>query len=480
MKFCYRNDVLDWRIVVLAFLLYLLHALTLKIVVVASIIAICESGVLLFLVIKRKLDLYLYALVVILATTFEFPTFIDESLGFIPSILMLPLVHGYFFLLLSLCFLPQLLGNVSIWKTVSNNSMFLVFFTFVSLTLILGIIMGILSIFIDDVSKNSHFLFFMKDLVTLGAFNICALNFMYSFLVYPQFKQNLELIIFSVLVAMIFAALFILLIGTKGYYGTNEVVLMPLSFFFSTSIVFFLLYKKYRKKHITLLMFLSCIALFIQFTYSNALGGKSWLIIFVILIACLMFWYKRAKLKLIFGSVLIVLIFPFLLNAINKKIEGDSLSSSKLTQALFLISIMDIDWYANLPLSPKIRIEEFLNTNLEFLEHPSFMLLGKGFGGGHQDYRYAYGAYNPAAFSLEEYNNGYFVGMHESLNVIFLKFGLLGLALCGFLMFRCYFSSNKSPWLILGCLWFVFFWGYSFALMSIGLPSLLIGIKDAR
>ena len=73
MKFCYKNGILDWRIVVLVFLLYLLHALTVKILVVASIIAICESGILLFLALKRRLDLYLYTLVIILATTFEFP-----------------------------------------------------------------------------------------------------------------------------------------------------------------------------------------------------------------------------------------------------------------------------------------------------------------------------------------------------------------------------------------------------------------------
>lgn len=125
MKFCYKNGILDWRIVVLVFLLYLLHALTVKILVVASIIAICESGILLFLALKRRLDLYLYTLVIILATTFEFPMFVDESLKFVPSIIMLPLISGYFFLLLSLWPLPKMLGNGSIWKTISKKFPFL-------------------------------------------------------------------------------------------------------------------------------------------------------------------------------------------------------------------------------------------------------------------------------------------------------------------------------------------------------------------
>ena len=100
MKFCYKNGILDWRIVVLVFLLYLLHALTVKILVVASIIAICESGILLFLALKRRLDLYLYTLVIILATTFEFPMFVDESLKFVPSIIMLPFNKWLFFLII--------------------------------------------------------------------------------------------------------------------------------------------------------------------------------------------------------------------------------------------------------------------------------------------------------------------------------------------------------------------------------------------
>lgn len=478
MKFCYKNGILDWRIVVLVFLLYLLHALTVKILVVASIIAICESGILLFLALKRRLDLYLYTLVIILATTFEFPMFVDESLKFVPSIIMLPLISGYFFLLLSLWPLPKMLGNGSIWKTISKKFPFL--FSFVSITLVLGIVMGVLSLFTDSTSKTFHFSFFVKDLMILGVFNVYALYFMYSSLIYPQFKQKLELIIFSVLVAMVLAALFVSLVGAKGFYGTNEIMLMPLSFFFSTTIVFFLFYKKYSNNHFVLLIFLSCITFFMQFAYSNALGGKSWLVFFLILMTCLIFWYKRAKLKLILGSIVVFLLFPFLLNIVEKKTDGDSLSSSKLVQALSLVSVVDVDWYTNLPLSPKIRIEELLNTFLEFVKHPSFALFGKGFGGGHQDYRYAYGGYNPAAFSLEEYNNEYFIRMHESVNTIFLKFGLLGLVLSGTLLFRHCLVCNKSPWLVLGCLWFVFFWGYSSSLMSIGLSSLFIGIEDVR
>lgn len=480
MKFCYKNDILDWRIVILAFFLCLLHILTVKILIIASVIAICEAAILLFLALKCRFDLYLYVLVIILATTLEFPIFIDESLKYIPSITMLPFVKGYFFLLLSLWPLPKLLYNRSVWKSIPFKSLFFYVSIFASSTLIIGIVMWILSMFMNGTSTIFHFSFLIKDLISLGLFSVYALYFIYAYLHYPGFKRYLELITFSVLVAVILVALFVSLIGVRGYYGSNEIVLMPLSFFFSTSIIFFLFYKKYRKKHIILLLFLSLAAIFMQLVYSNALSGKSWLVTFAILLICLALLYNRAKLKFVGGLIILAFSFPFLLNIIEEQTDSDSLTSSKLTQALSLISVVDIDWYDNLPLSPKIRIEEFFNTNLEYIEHPSFMLLGKGFGGGHQDYRCSYGNYNPAAFSLEEYNNEYFIMLHESLNTVFLKFGILGLIFWGFLLLKFCSNFNKSPWLILGGLWFLFFWGYSPALMSIGLSSLIIGMGDVQ
>ena len=70
--------------------------------------------------------------------------------------------------------------------------------------------------------------------------------------------------------------------------------------------------------------------------------------------------------------------------------------------------------------------------------------------------------------------------LHESLNTVFLKFGILGLIFWGFLLLKFCSNFNKSPWLILGGLWFLFFWGYSPALMSIGLSSLIIGMGDVQ
>lgn len=55
MKFCYKNDILDWRIVILAFFLCLLHILTVKILIIASVIAICEAAILLFLALSADL-----------------------------------------------------------------------------------------------------------------------------------------------------------------------------------------------------------------------------------------------------------------------------------------------------------------------------------------------------------------------------------------------------------------------------------------
>lgn len=128
---------------------------------------------------------------------------------------MLPFVKGYFFLLLSLWPLPKLLYNRSVWKSIPFKSLFFYVSIFASSTLIIGIVMWILSMFMNGTSTIFHFSFLIKDLISLGLFSVYALYFIYAYLHYPGFKRYLELITFSVLVAVILVALFVSLIGVR-------------------------------------------------------------------------------------------------------------------------------------------------------------------------------------------------------------------------------------------------------------------------
>lgn len=476
MRFCYKDTCIDWRLALLVFVLCGLHAFTIK-TNIANITALIEAVILLLFLVYKRLDMFLLGALIILITTFEFPMFVDSSLNVIPSIVMLPIVKGYFFLLLSLCPIFIIFRDRNIWNKIYQNRLLLLLAIFVLVTLVFGFLSGLLSLFTDNTSLVFRVSTFFKDIRGIAFFNLYTLYFIYACLRYREFVNKLEIVLFSSLVAIIFFSFVLTMLGIRGDYEGQEIILMPLSFFFSTSILFFLLYKKYTKKYRLLLLLLSCMAYYMQFAYSNALNGKSWLVILYICLMLLWVGIKKYRLKMIGGLVVVCFLFPLCLTFFADQQKENSLSFAKFSQALSLISVIDVDWYDNLPLSPKIRIEEFLNTCIEYQKQPYYFLMGKGFSGGHQDYRASYGTYNPSAFSLDEYNNNYFTLLHESLNVIFLKFGLIGIALLLMVVFNAWKYMNKSPWLIIGSVWLLLFWGYSFSLMFIGLSSLVVGLN---
>lgn len=481
MKFCYRDTCIDWRLVLLVFFLCGLHIFAIKVNIgIAYITAFIETFVLLLFLIYKRVDMFLLSALVILITTFEFPMFVDGSLKMIPSVVMLPIIKGYSFLLLSLWPSFIIFRNRSIWNSLYQNRIFRLFTIFTSVTLFMGVTSGLFSLFTDNTPLAFRLSFFFKDIAGISFFNLYALYFVYVCFRYEGFANRLEIALFSSLIAIILLAFILTVLGIRGDYNGQKIILIPLSFFFSTSIVFFLLFKKYTKRHRKLLFLLLFMAYYMQFMYSNALNGKSWLVIAYTCI--ILFWIgiRRFKLKMIVVLVTICCVLPLCSTFFQNKQEEQSLSFSKFSQALSLISIMNIDWYDNMPLSPKIRIEEFLNTCIEYKKRPCYFLIGKGFGGGHQDYRASYGNYNPSAFSLDEYNNKYFISLHESLNVVFLKFGLIGLSLLLLVVFNAWLYIKQSPWLIVGGLWLLLFWGYSFSLMFVGLSSLFVGLNAIK
>lgn len=472
MKFCYKDIYLDWRIVGLIVGLCFLHAFTIR-SNVAYIISFVEIFILFYFCILGKIDKFLICSMILLMTTYEFPTFIDGSLSFIPSITMLPFLRGYLFLFLSVFPLLKV-SNIRVWKKISNYPSLYLLFLFALLSLVLGLIFGIVTLFVDKLPFPFWLSFYFKDMIGVGLFSLYAIYFIYTSLKDNKFILKIERILFSALVAIVISALILTVLGFRGDYEGQEIVLMPLSFFFSILILLFLFYDKYVKRYRLLIIIIGGMSVCLQILMSNALNGKSWLLVIYILLFFLIVGFKINKKIAILFCFFICGVFPLLLSYSQQ--NKDSLSLSKLSQALSLLSVVEVDWYDTLPLSPKIRIEEFFNTSLEYVNFPCFAICGKGYGGGHRDNRYIYGYYNSAAFSLDEYNNEYFVSMHESLNMVFLKNGILGLLFVFFLLIYIGKNILCSPWLSIGGIWFLFFWGYSYSLMSVGLPALIIGL----
>lgn len=129
-------------------------------------------------------------------------------------------------------------------------------------------------------------------------------------------------------------------------------------------------------------------------------------------------------------SVLLVVFVFFMVFLIPSALENNLLFSIKYNEAVSLIST---DWISNpyiLPPSPRTRVLEFYNTLAFYLENPLFLVTGRGFGGYYEDrYFYDYNASDKGGYTTEEVKSRKFANLHESINVVFLKFGVAGLLL---------------------------------------------------
>ena len=77
-----------------------------------------------------------------------------------------------------------------------------------------------------------------------------------------------------------------------------------------------------------------------------------------------------------------------------------------------------------------------------------------------------------------QWNHGTFYRPHETLNVIFLYHGLIGLCFYIYSLFFVFKNSKKSPWLLIGGIWFLLFYGYSITLSAFGMTALLLGLYE--
>jgi len=50
--------------------------------------------------------------------------------------------------------------------------------------------------------------------------------------------------------------------------------------------------------------------------------------------------------------------------------------------------------------------------------------------------------------------------MHETMGVIYLRHGLLGIAFMFIVVKMLFKRLNQNPWAMIGLLWFAFFWGW--------------------
>lgn len=473
------NKLINKKLLIVTLVILILHINFVSQSDIMALIALSEFFVLLASVLISGSKQFLLFLLLFTSVSFDVIEFVGPSLDSLYSVSNLPFLGflGYF-CLIGLAFFVFFISNKR--KPKINNLDLFKLLKFSAYIIFSGIIMAsfVFSLNDNNIPIDGVLYFFKNDFGKY--FTVCATIILYILHIcsdhhfYYKIKQYLS----TIIVAIVLAAPVSVVSGFTGFYGDSETILMPLTFFFSTCTILFLFDEGYKKNKVLFLV-CSIISLYIQFFYSNSLGGKSW----IVLIFISYFLFAR-QLKMAFKISLVAIVLIILSGISFSNYDSAdseaSLLDKKLGEAMSMLAFSSVNYYENMSDSPKARIDEFINVLDEFKEKPILSIFGKGFGGSVKDHNNYFGSFKAAYFSDREYSYNSFVFLHESINVIFLKFGFFGLFLFLSLIVKISRNPSSNPWLAIGFIWLIFFFGYTTSLGIFGVSSLVLGLYEAN
>lgn len=294
---------------------------------------------------------------------------------------------------------------------------------------------------------------------------------------YKDYFEQLKHFAKCLFVGMAIASLWSALAGFHGYYGErSDILLLSLFSFFSVLQFTFIMYEKKASRKIIFLLS-GLLSLFVMFKFSSPLGGK-WLLV-VMVVPLVLVWrnlFIKSPWKYISIYILCFLLFFFIMN-LQELVKTNTLLEYKYQQAIETISIFSPDWYENLSSSPKFRIDEFLNICIEYIKKPIFLLFGKGFAGSVTQHTSVLNWGNPGAFTVEQVEAGIYINLHESINLLFLRHGLLGIYYFIMVIWNGIKCLAKSQWIIIGLIWWVFYYG-CYNTLLLGAVILVLGFFE--
>lgn len=283
---------------------------------------------------------------------------------------------------------------------------------------------------------------------------------------------------YSILVGLTAATVLSILMGFRGYYATEEIMMGPLVVCFSPCILLFI-NRSNKTKYFDLIVFLAILVLSIS--CPNTMGSKWYLIVFAVL---LYFLWSRFQIKSKLLLVALVFVGLYFIPLLGTLLEGyfssSGFSGHKLSQAVGMLDFFSTgsfeSWFLSLDRSAQFRVDEPWNIFIEYNEKPMYMLFGKGFGGTITQHTPFLDWAGPGAFNDVQAGHGIYYNMHETLSNLFLRHGYFGLFF--FVVVLYYLFKNMSnPWSLFAAMWFVFFWTYGVS-FRLGAVALAIAFSD--
>lgn len=351
------------------------------------------------------------------------------------------------------------------------------FAKFILLLNFIGFLFGLVQILIND-NKIQNMNNMIQDFIGV-TYSMTAIPFLmiiaivYILLWEKEKIQQLEYYLSAILIGVVISMIVSLTTGTFGRYGEVNTLLVSNVVRYVPFMVLFPFY--FHRNSPKILIVFGIIGVILSLLY-NASGKTIILYMMVPVAICLMLWRK----KKIFSLILVLLILPVVffvsIQAVYVLSSSSILFNSKLTQALSIVKVWDPGWLISMPLSPRFRIIEFISIWYEYLEKPWFLLLGKGYMGTITDQTGMIGTnFILDAYSINEWINGTFYGVHETMNILFLYHGLFGLAFYLYMIKFVYENFTTSPWILIGGFWFLMVYGFSVTMSAFGIAALLLG-----
>lgn len=308
--------------------------------------------------------------------------------------------------------------------------------------------------------------------------------FLYICTIYVQGKttgRKIFLLAKYILLAIAISSVVGLCLGYHGAYGTwsSDVILSPMMFAYTPCLMLF-----YKKEHLYSYFYLFAALTVIIVSFSNPayIGSKWYLIIAGTLFA---FIYSTMNIKSWkYGLVLLVVLLslvPTIGVFIPLLFKTNEFNSWKLMQAFGAMNILSFSdfesWFNSLDNSAQFRLDELINICIEYVNKPFYTFFGKGFGGTTLHYTNFENLdwLGEASFTKEQRVNGFFYQMHETMGILFLRHGFLGIIFMFIVVKMLFKRLSKTPWAIIGLLWFIFFWGWSVS-FRLGALALILAI----
>jgi hypothetical protein len=478
LKHNYFTDVIVKNShIVFASIIATLNILFYKNLAVSLVVVGVELSILAYFFLKNDITRYLGNYLIFLCLSLEFDVLVGTTdfYGF-KNFKILGVNLGV------ICLVPILaltiFKKVDLKKIKTEFAHVYKFTTIIIFMNVIGLMMGLIEILIDDnniQSMDNMFNNFIGECYTMIVFPLLIIITIAYILTWEKYKvDELKSYLVAILVGVVVSMIVSFTSGNYGYYSVTTLLVSNVIRYvpFMLLLPFYQNYKSLRK-----ITIFAIIGVVLSLMY-NATGKLIIMYMLVPFAVCMIVWQKK-KFSVILLVVLMILPIVVFIGIRGAEIlsVNSVLFKVKLNQALSILNIGDSNWLRNMPFSPQVRIIEFIDIVHEYIEKPWMILFGKGYMGTIKDHIKMLGTSMTLSggYSDVEWSHGTFYGVHETLNGLFLYNGLFGLGFYLYMLRNVFTNFTKSPWILIGGFWFLMVYGYSVTMSAYGVTALLLG-----